>query len=391
MANKTNHTFKVLKGGLTSPKGPTYEFVSAFVTNTRLMGVEVLYIHWQEVSEDGEHFHQFFYFDGEEYGLENYVSYQGTNTSEIINIENLLAGGLGGEKCEISQKEAEFLVQDYLKASKVLGIELPDGHEEFSFILERPATLTAKARKALYKKQCASMETEYQPIHYFLMRVFARDFEFANYLSNWKLGEIDLYPELKPCTLVKNTIEIIQGEYLCESMIDFDGKYYIAVSEISLTNKQITSFKRHKLFLITPYEAALLISRTEYIACYDFFGDSFNTVDAIPRFEAHAFMTSYEKGKLFMLYNSNNDHVKTPVFKIHEDVFGSYFVSDFGQLLISSFVHENLTKMEQKIASSSAGSELIPQGRFEFKEPILYEFIQDDIDDFLDFIEFYKD
>lgn len=64
MANKTNHPFKVLQGGLLSPKEILYQFVSAFVTNTRLMGVEVLYIHWREKTLYEEDFHQFFYFDG---------------------------------------------------------------------------------------------------------------------------------------------------------------------------------------------------------------------------------------------------------------------------------------------------------------------------------------
>jgi hypothetical protein len=58
---------------------------------------------------------------------------------------------------------------------------------------------------------------------------------------------------------------------------------------------------------------------------------------------------------------------------------------------VSSFIRDNLKEMELKIALSDMGIELVPQGRFEFKEPVLYEFIQDDIDDFLDFIDFYKE
>ena len=391
MTKKINHPFKVLQGGLANPKESSYKFVYAFVTNTRLMGVEVLYIHWEGRSGDEDDFHQFFYFDGEEYGLENYVSYRGIDQLEIDSIESLLAGGLGGEKHEVSEDEMRFLVQDYVRNSKRLGVDLPIGHEEFSFLLTPPITLEPSARMVLYKKECTPMETNYQPIHYFLMRVFARDFEFADYLRDGSLDGTDLYPELQPCTLVKNTIEEVEGEYLCESLIDCDGLYYIAVSELTLKDRQVVAFKRHKLFSITPYEAGLLINRIEYITCYDFFDDSVTLTDGLPDFGTHSFMTTYDKGKLFMLYNPNNDHVKSPVFKIHEDVYGSYFISDFGQILISSFVRENLTEMEKRIALSNGGSNLVPQGRFEFKEPILYEFIQDDIDDFLDFIDFYKE
>lgn len=391
MTKKINHHLKVLQGGLLSPRGTCYQFVYAFVTNTRLMGVEVLYIHWREETGYEEDLHQFFYFDGEEYGLENYVSYRGDNQFEIDSIEKLLSGGLGGTKSPISEEEARFLVQDYLRGSERLGVELPDGHEEFSFLLKPPITLDPNARRVLQEKECAPLETKYQPIHYFLMRVFARDFEYADYLSSINLKELDLYPELEPCTLVKNTIEEMNGEYVCESLLDCDGQYFISISEIALAGKEIVDFKKHKLFPITPYEAGLLINRIEYITCYDFFDDSLDLAIEMPDFEAHPFMTSYDKGKLFMLYNSHNDHVKNPVFKIHEDVYGSYFISDFGQILLSSFVRDNLTDMEMKIALSDAGSELVPQGRFEFKEPVLYEFIQDDIDDFLDFIDFYKE
>lgn len=391
MTKKLNHPFKVLQGGLLNPREPLYQFVSAFVTNTRLMGVEVLYIHWEEESGYEDDFHQFFYFDGEEYGLENYVSYIGNDQIELDSIEGLLSGGLGGEKSDLTEVEARFLVQDYLRGSKRLGVSLPLGHEEFAFLLDPPVTMSSKERRALQEKECAPLETKYQPIHYFLMRVFARDFEYADYLSNGGLKETDLYPELAPCTLVKNTIEDIQGDYLCESLLDCDGQYYIAVSEIALKSMEITGFKRHKLFHITPYEAGLLVNRIEYITCYDYFDDSEELEIKMPDFDAHPFMSSYEKGQLFMLYNSHNDHVRNPVFKIHEDVYGSYFVSNFGQVLVSSFVLANLAEMEMVIALSHDGPQLIPQGRFEFKEPVLYEFIQDDIDDFLDFIDFYKE
>ncbi len=390
MTKKLNHPFKVLQGGLLAPREPIYQFVSAFVTNTRLMGVEVLYIHWQEENGYEEDFHQFFYFDGEEYGLENYVSYRGHDQMELDAIEGLLSGGLGGERSDLSEHEARFLVQDYIRESKRLEVSLPLGHEEFAFLLEPPINMSAKERKALQEKECAPLETEYQPIHYFLMRIFARDFEYAGYLSD-ELNEKDLYPELAPCTLVKNTIEEVQGEYLCESLLDCDGQYYIAVSEITLRDMVITGFKKHKLFHITPYEAGLLINRIEYITCYDYFDDSEEIEVKMPNFDAHPFMSSYEKGQLFMLYNPHNDHVRNPVFKIHEDVYGSYFISNYGQVLVSSFVLTNLAEMEMVIALSHERPQLIPQGRFEFKEPVLYEFIQDDIDDFLDFIDFYKE
>ena len=57
--------FKLIKGGAEEPKITSLEnrrFVSAFVTDTRLMGVVALSFHWKIFSSEvWEDFYQFFY------------------------------------------------------------------------------------------------------------------------------------------------------------------------------------------------------------------------------------------------------------------------------------------------------------------------------------------
>lgn len=98
----TKHSFKLIKGGVSDESKASVEnriFVSAYVTDTRLMGVVALSIHWKIPSPEGlEDFYQFFYFDAEEYGLDTYQSLRGDDSLALDSIEQGLIGGLGGKK-----------------------------------------------------------------------------------------------------------------------------------------------------------------------------------------------------------------------------------------------------------------------------------------------------
>ena len=66
---------KLLKGGVLPREKCPRTFLSAFVSNTRLMGVIGVYVHWNVLKcAETEDLQQFFYLDHEESGLESYVS-----------------------------------------------------------------------------------------------------------------------------------------------------------------------------------------------------------------------------------------------------------------------------------------------------------------------------
>ncbi len=390
MKTKKIKGFHVLRGGRDPLNPDPLQFLSAYITNTRLMGVEVLYIHWFQ-SQREEHFHQFFYYDAEEYGLETYHSYRGNDSSQLAPMESYLTGGLGGEKIQINEKEAIFLLQEYVARHEILQKTPPKNQKQFQFLLETPVKLSLGEEQELLEKRCVPLTTSSEALHYFLMRVFAKDPAPLPYLTHGKDVEWNLFPELPPCTLTRNAIEKVQDSFLCESLLDMEDQYYIALTELEYKEGGVVSFQRKNLFSVTPYEAAMLLSRTEYVTCYQILGAESIVLGEMPKISNQAFMTPYDKGKLFMVYNPTNNHVKNQLFKLHDDVFGCYFVTDYGQLLVSSYVREHMTRMEEDLAYSSLGSSLVPLGRFEFKDPVLYEFIQDDMEDFLDFIEFYQE
>ena len=96
--------FHVIKGGLQKKaQTASYRLISAWITDTRLMGVCCIKAHWlAEAGDDTFEMFQFFYFDWQEYGLETYESFLGEPDLEMLEavetVEHSLAAGLGGKK-----------------------------------------------------------------------------------------------------------------------------------------------------------------------------------------------------------------------------------------------------------------------------------------------------
>ena len=50
-------------------------------------------------------------------------------------MENSLLGGLGGKQVNLSEQEARYLVQEYAALNRRMNLELPEGYEEYKFLL----------------------------------------------------------------------------------------------------------------------------------------------------------------------------------------------------------------------------------------------------------------
>ncbi len=387
--------FKVIKGGLDSSLHTDKQFINAYITDTRLMGVTGLYIHWGIEAEDlSSDFHQFFYFDAEEYGFETYKSIVGNNIEEITIIESALLGGLGGKKVKLTEKEACHLVQEYSKANQELDIPMPKGIEEYNFILEKNIEMTKKEQHALMEKMCDPILSDNQLINYFLMRCFGRDYYAAKFLTNGRIP-VDVYSDYPISTLCKNTIDIYDEEkniYLCESLIESNNKYHIIISEITVDSLLVSEFKRRSDFKISAAEAAMMLSRPEFITVYELNTENDDFIDrSLAEITTNAMMTIHESGRLFLAFNKNNAHVNKEVFRLNEDVYGMFYISDFGQMIIASYNVKGILALEMDLRKSPLKEFLSMTAKYEFKEPILYEFIQSDFDDFDDFLDFIRE
>ncbi len=421
MTAENRHNFNLIKGGLNeSASGGAREFVGASVTNTRLMGVISMTVHWY-LPENSQmtDLYQFFYFDAEENGFETYSSLLGGNSPvdyrRVVKAENELAGGLGGEQVSITEKEARYILQSYASFNRERSLSLPKGQEEYGFMLSPAVTLSDEELNILMCKQCPLLDSPNQVITYFLMRCFGRDFEAAKFLTKGYV-RTNLFPDLKAATLLKNTIEEYQDavsgantqyrqtgkepgkvrdfatfqtlkSYMCESLLEFGGKYYLAVTQVSLEHLRVVKYEKLSLFRLSAAEASMMTRRSEFITVMDLVSYAPEFTKDSTALAARSMLTEHEGGELFMIFRDNNDHVKKPIYLLNDDVLGIYYVLDAGQLILASYSLDGIKALEKDLEESYMDDYVVPVSKYEFKEPVLLEFIHSGFDDFEDFVE----
>ncbi len=384
---------KIIVGGLSAP-APVRDrrFLSAFVTDTRLMGVVGMYANWELATRDGlSSFHQYFYFDAEEYGFETYKSVHGRDPGELAIIEQSLIGGLGGSKADLTEEEVCLLAQLFAEANHHMQLPLPGPKEEYAFLLDRPLPRRKALLPAVMEKMCGSISSEYQVINYFLMRCFARDFVAARFLADPSRDvPLELFPDFLPATLFKNNIKRIRGggrgRFGCESLIEENGKYALLFTELELSALRITDYRRTTTLSISSQEAAMLLAQPEFITLYEIILEPEDFDELMAEATERSTATAHPNGMLYLAFHKNNDHVHKREYRLNDDVYGIYYVSDFGQVLVASYSSQGIRRLEEELRKSPLRHYLLEVERFEFKEPVLYEFVNSDFDDFEDFI-----
>ena len=329
--NKDN--FKVIRGGLLDSANTSRKtFVSAYVTNTRLMGVLGMYIHF-ELPDNKALFdlHQFFYFDAEEYGFETYDSILGPDDGRVSEIESSLIGGLGGEKIDLTLKEAQYILQEYVRFNRRGNIPMPEGFEEYAFLLKDDIHMTEPELYILMCKQCVHIDSPYELINYFLMRCFGKDFGAADFLTTQDF-DLEQFPDFKAGTFCKNTIDKGDepGSYISESLVEFNDSYYVVVTHVKLSQMHICHYERISAFRVSSAEAAMMLSRSEFVSVYKMLADASTFTTTSTKLTAGAMITKHDTGILYMIFHPNNKHVAKKEYRLNEDVLGMYFISDSG-------------------------------------------------------------
>lgn len=391
----------VIKGGLSAEPRKKI-FVSSYVTNTRLMGVLVVYAHWQVESSCSDvilpDIHQFFYIDCEEAGLETYQSISGNDIEQISMTEQALIGGLGAVKIKLTEKSFRQLMCEYRRFNTSHKLPLPENYSEYSFIFEDDIELSPQDRKRLMSMICTDIVSDYQAVNYFLMRCFGGDHTAAAYLASGDFP-LDVYDDYKQTTFCKNVIDREKTfddgavSYICESLVERNGQYETVISKVAVKDLRIVDFCHCSGFRVSSAEAAMMLAKPEYVTVYEVLlsdEDIDNNIGELS-FDLNTIMSVHDNGQLFMSFKKNNDHVNNRVFCLSNDVSGVYFLTDFGQLIVAAYTIPDIHALEVNLKNSLLAPFLIPSGKYEFKEPVLFEFIQSDFDDFDDFLEIIKE
>ena len=377
--------FEVIEGGLReTAETSRKKLIAAYVTNTRLMGVVGVYASWfLPDNKLRDHLYQFFYLDAEEYGLDTYECVLGPDNEDTISrveeIKNRLMGGLGGELVEIDEQELAYLVKEYAEINKKNGDLLPTDNDAFNYILTLDSNLSKERIDELMDKECEEITSKYQAVNYFLMRVFGKDLIAARYLTKGTF-RINLFPDLPPSTLLRNEIDPVEQDYpknfMCQSLLEVDDDYRLIISQVTVENQKVTGFEKVSDFKVSVPEANLMTQRGEYITVFEY--------DALPEtFDRRATMltekaqiTKYDSGNLFMIFKPNNEHVDQKIFRLNDDVLGTYFVTNAGEIILESYTEEGQKILEQDIIHGEIAMGLIPISKYFFSSPILFDFIQ---------------
>ena len=400
----------VIRGGRDIPKENNgRRFLKGFITATRLMGVTGMELVWDVLLDSRiETLHQIFYLDSEEYGIETFMQEYGTEPPKIVSERNRLVGALGGAMISINEREARFVLQTHAAISAAHNQKLPDGREKFAHMLEPVQELSKNEYLELMQKECGSIDSEWFAINYFIMRTFAGDERAASYL----LADKSSYPEtLNPAiipecpnfkafqfghsaTLYRNNIK--SGEknsettYICESLIETDNRYRLIVSEIELQKNPfaILNARLCSELRISGTEAAMLMDRSEFITVFDIPDPDENMLDAFNSYVENFTETQYENGTLYIDFNNTNNHVNKQLYRINDDIRVMYFMTLSNQILIIGYTHDAVYEAEFRLSLALMPYITVINMKYEFKEPIIYEFMQSDFDDFESFVDY---
>ena len=387
---------KLLKGGRKDNLRSLYRFIEGEVTNTRLMGVLGMHLHWQFTgSDEPEDLHQFWYFDIEEIGLDSLSVYSGNDPQSVEIALKTSFGGLGADMVGISEREARYLAHYFIDTTKTKGEDLPPAIFDMDYITSLMPDLSASETEALFRKLCVDIRTDYGVVNYYLMRCFGKDPEGAAMLVSPDAPK-ENFSEIAPrlhSTFLKNDIQLFSGEdgedlYLCESLIENDEGHSLVFSELRVKDGFVFSARRNSAMHISDREASMKLSRPEYVTVFDILAvqEQFD-----PNFAAYTLgstISSYESGEMYMEFKRSNDHVETSRFNLNDDVQTIYFITDCNQLLVTAYSLDAIMIAEARLRNSGLWRELLPVAKFHFTDALLYDYAVSGEPDFMEYLKY---
>lgn len=389
---------KVLKGGL-DPSNPTrYKFISGCVTNTRLMGVVAMHLAFADtLLPDAAEFHQFYYFDYEELGLEHMSLLRSSNPRIIETEEKMAFAGLGADIVPITEEEGCLLAYWMAEDTKKKEEELPEELSEVTFVLDKGKEVDISVWDSLNKKMCVPIKSDYGVINYFLMRSFGLDYEALPFVSTLSKEEVRIALPYTHCTYLRNKIESKDGVgthryYTCETLIDVEkeNRHHVVVSEIEVKDRKVVSISRISDASVSDYEAGLILAKEEYVSVFDFSEDLIEEgevyISLLTDMTVGMTHNEHPSGTMFMCFKENNNHAENKVFLLNDDLKYLVFVTVKGQIVISSFTVDGIIEGETNLIAHGLSKYLEGAGRYNFPSSIIYDFAESSLDDFNDFL-----
>ena len=355
-----------------------YDFESCRAVCARLMGVVALKVTWRGKENRRARLYQVMHLDYSEYGVDDYQEFictpgdedYGDNKEEMNGLWNRFVAVMGSNAAEIDPSVMLRLIEDALPlASEDMQREYDDEeNREFRAYAKMRLGFMADALNSvgITSADCSSRSaieetsplklSAFETINYFIMRLVDCDFPAAAYLSSMSdeaLRETGL-TDAGIQTLVRSDIEIgdrkkdppadgFSFPFRCRITTLARDAYYHATFVIWLsgsfrtTNPVVTDIKVGSVIKLSDYEAAMQVSRTEYLTVFDCKDEMMTGFD--PKYIgpfANSAATMVPNGWLYTAYKGNNDHVDTTKYRLNDDVYGYGLLTIAGELVLMS-------------------------------------------------------
>lgn len=406
-----------------------YKFEECFATNTRLMGVVSMRLSWISKADPDKHLHQLIHLDYSEYGIDEYHEFIEERNKRIFPligdeidmfyVWDKMSSCLGGVEKKISLDHAlDFICSSILIGRMHYNSHVPEIKRFHSFSVRRinfmlsslgfPDFESFEIDSSDYMLSLIPDNmTQIETVNYFIMRLMDRDFTAASLLSDFhsdSLSKEKMMSGLGILALMRNRVErspLLKNEgkngtmYSCRSLL-LGKDYYYSISELGLRKSssyikyKINYFKINFISRISAFEAALQLRQREYITTFKINGSQkdFNPQEIFVFFKGLPYKVSC--GILYMIYNTNNLHVRDDDYYMGHDVYGVILITDYGELVVMSSDITRIDMLEKVILSSPQALNLELLDRYRFENQIFQSFSKSNGMSFEEFLDEYE-
>lgn len=423
--------FTVHEGGLSQRFNiyNDYKFEECYATNTRLMGVVSMRLSWISKTDPDKYLHQLIHLDYSEYGIDEYHEFIEERSKRIFPLFGddidmfyeweKMSSCLGGVEKKISLDLAlNFICSSLLIGHMHYKSHAPEIKQFHSFSVKRiNFMLSSLGLPDFEHYEIGSLDymlslipdnmTPVETANYFIMRLMDRDFTAASLLSDLTLDTLSkekMMSGLGILSLIRNRVErsnLLKNDdkngtmYSCRSVL-LGNDYYYSISELGLRKSssfikyKINYFKIKFINRISAFEAALQLRQREYITTFKINGnqEDFNPQEIFFFFKGLPYKVSC--GILYMIYNTNNLHVRDKDYYMGHDVYGVVLITDYGELVIMSSDITRIDMLEKIILSSPQALNLELLDRYRFENQIFQSFSKSNGMSFEEFLDEYE-
>lgn len=292
-------------------------------------------------------------------------------------------GSLGGElvKLDFDTEFLSFILAEARRSSHISYKKAFKKSPLLSSIDKRLRRPRFEDEKLFPKHELS----DYEVVHYFLMRYFECDnlyFQLCDEYLDFEEWDFEMSG-----MAVKNTLTESEGEdarVFDFSLILFFDPYFLINGSVAVDEGLIVDFHIEGVMELPPHSVVKMMRKEELITIYQIVQPNFETAFCIEN--RRIIPQLYESGTLFISYKKDNMHVDRPVYAVNNDIEASLFATDASQLVVCTDESEEGYAYLERL-QNRYGDQLIKIADYLFDDRVFLDFVESGNHDFMEWIE----